>query len=110
MEVANRIVFNVTHEYPKLEVMLFAEILNRLRALDVVWDLTIMSDRQGRKGHHVDRAVEVVIYRDEQGQHHEATTSLTTWLKSNHLEYKLLWTASRRRRNSNPKGDPPMTV
>jgi hypothetical protein len=90
MEVGDRIVFNVTHEYPKAEVMLFAEMLNRLRALDVVWDLTIRSDRLGRKGHHVDRVVEVVIYRDEQGNHHDATTTLTTWLKSNHLEYRLL--------------------
>jgi hypothetical protein len=90
MEVANRIMFNVTDEYPKLEVMLFAEMLNRLWALDVVWDLTIMSHGHGRKGHNVDRAVEVVIYRNEQGKHRDATTTLTMWLKSNHLEYRLL--------------------
>jgi len=90
MEVGNRIMFNVTHEFPKLEVMLFAEMLNRLRALGVVWDLTIMSHGHGRKGHVVDRAVEIVLYRDAEGNHEDATKSLTTWLKSNHLNYRVL--------------------
>src|SRR5215469_782418 len=96
MEGANRIVFKVTHEYPKAEVMLFAELLNRLRALDVVWDLAITSDCHGRKHHHVDRAVEVVIHRDEQGNHYDATTSLATWPKSNHVEFRVSYGSSRR--------------
>jgi hypothetical protein len=102
MEATSRIVFNVTHEYPKEEVMLFAEMLNRLRALDVMWDLHIRSDRPGRKGHHVDRAVELVIYQDEQGNHHDATISVTTWLKSNHLEYRLLSTSIPGQGSGNP--------
>ena len=78
MEVANKITFNVTREPPKIEVMLFAEMLNRLRALDVVWDLT---HGHVTKDHHVDRVVEVLIYRDERGNHHNAVSSLTTWLE-----------------------------
>ena len=105
MEVGDRIVFNVTHEYPKAEVMLFAEMLNRLRALDVVWDLTIKSHGHVSRDHHVDRAVEVLIYRDERGNHHNAVSSLTTWLRSNHVEYELSWTSSRGQRGSNAKGD-----
>jgi hypothetical protein len=89
-EVAKRIMFNVTGEFPKLEVMLFAEMLKRIRSLDVVWDLTIMSHGKGRKGHEVDRAVEVVIYRDEQGNHEDAVHTLTAFLKSNKLQYRLL--------------------
>jgi len=105
MEVANKITFNVTREPPKIEVMLFAEMLNRLRALDVVWDLTIKSHGHVSRDHHVDRDVEVLIYRDERGNHHNAVSSLTTWLRSNHVEYELSWTSSRGQRGSNAKGD-----
>ena len=105
MEVANRIMFKVTQEPPKVEVMLFAELLNRLRALDVVWDLTIKSNAHVTKDHHVDRAVEVIIYRDERGNYHDGVRSLTTWLKSNHVEYEFSWSSSRGHRSNNFKGD-----
>jgi len=49
-----------------------------------------MSHGHGRKGHVVDRAVEIVLHRDAEGNHEDATKSLTTWLKSNHLNYRVL--------------------
>jgi hypothetical protein len=90
LEVAKRIMFNVPHDFPKVEVMLFSELMNRLRSIGVVWDMTIMSHGHGRKGQQVDRAVEIVIYEDEQGSHEDATTTLITWLRSNKLEYRVL--------------------
>jgi hypothetical protein len=90
VEVANRIMFNVPHDFPKLEVIVGSEMMNRMRALDVVWDMTIMSHGHGRGGRQVDRAVEVVIYKNEQGNPRDALTMLTTWLKSNKLKYRVL--------------------
>jgi hypothetical protein len=90
VEVANRIIFNVPYDFPKLEVIVGSEMMNRLRALGVVWDLTIMSHGHGRGGQQVDRAVEVVLYKNEQGNHRDALTTLITWLKSNKLAYTVL--------------------
>jgi hypothetical protein len=57
----------------------------------VVWDMTIMSHGgHGRKGLAVDRAVEVIIYQDEEGEANEdAITTIITWLKSSNLKYNI---------------------
>jgi hypothetical protein len=89
MEVANRIIFNVTSQFPGVESMkLFTEALNEITSLDVIWDLTVMSHGQN-KGL-VNRAIEVVIYRDGEGHHEDAKAILTKWLKDHRLRYRLL--------------------
>jgi hypothetical protein len=88
-EVAYRILFNITSEVGRLEVMLFAEMLNRFRSLDVLWDLTVMSHGQG-KGQQRARAVEVVLYRDDEGNYQNAKPTLTDFLKSNNIPYRLM--------------------
>ena len=88
-EVAYRILFNITSKVDRLEVMLFAEMLNRFRSLDVQWDLMVISHGKG-KGQQRARAVEVVLYRDEEGNCQSAKTSLVTFLKSNGIPYRLL--------------------
>jgi len=88
-EVAYRILSNITSAVDRLEVMLFAEMLNRFRSIDVVWDLMIMSHGKG-KGQQRGRAVEVVLYRDDEGNYETAKTMLMAWLKSNKINYRLL--------------------
>jgi hypothetical protein len=84
-EVVYRILFNVPDEFPKLEVMLFAEQLYRLRSLGVRWDLIALSHDEGH------RAVEVIIYEEAVNSHHEdGRAALTAWLKSNNIEYRLM--------------------
>jgi hypothetical protein len=88
-DVAYRILFNITSDVGKLEVMLFAEMLNRFRSLDVLWDLTVMSHGQD-KGQQRARAVEVILYRDDEGNYQNAKTTLTDFLKSNSIPYRLM--------------------
>ena len=88
-EVAYRILFNITSEVGRLEVMLFAEMLNRFRSLDVLWDLAVMSHGKGQ-GHHRARAVEVVLYHDDDGNYQDAKATLTAFLKSNDIPYRLM--------------------
>jgi hypothetical protein len=49
---------------------LFAEVLNEMTSLDVVWDLTVMSHGQDKGV--VNRAIEVVIYHHAEGHHEDA--------------------------------------
>jgi hypothetical protein len=84
-EVTYRLLFNVPDEFPKLEVMLFAEQLYRLRSLGVRWDLIDIAHDEGH------RSVEVIIYEDAINNNHEdARAALTAWLKSNKIEYRLM--------------------
>ena len=89
MEVANRILFNVTSHFPGVESMkIFTEVLNQMTSLDVIWDLTVMSHGQDKGV--VNRAIEVVIYRDPEGHHEVAKALLIKWLKNHKLQYRLL--------------------
>ena len=88
-EVAYRILFNITYDVGRLEVMLFAEMLNRFRSFDVPWDLTIMGHGQG-KGQQLARAVEIDLYRHHEGNYENAKTTLTEFLKSNNIPYRLM--------------------
>jgi hypothetical protein len=88
-EVANRIIFNVTSQSPGVESMkLFTEALNEITSLDVVWDLTVMSHGQNKGV--VNRAIEVVIYREAEGHHEDAKAILIKWLRNHKLRYRLL--------------------
>jgi hypothetical protein len=90
MAVANRIMIDVPHDIPKTEVMLFAELLNRLRSLNVVWDMTIESMLDDGAG--VRRSVEVIVYRDDQNNYKGIATTLAVWLKSEqkNVEFRIL--------------------
>jgi hypothetical protein len=89
MEVANRIIFNVTSQFPGVESMkLFTEALNEMTSLDVIWDLTVMSHGQNKGV--INRAIEVVIYRDEEEHHEDAKAVLIKWLKNQGLPFRLL--------------------
>jgi hypothetical protein len=89
MTVANRIMFNVTSEFPGLDGMkLFAEAMSQVGSLDVIWDMTVMSHGQN-KGM-VSRAIEVVLYRDDEGNHKRAETILIGWLKHHNLPFHML--------------------
>jgi hypothetical protein len=59
-----------------------------MTSLDVIWDLTVMSHGQDKGV--VNRAIEVVIYRDVEGHHGDAKAILIKWLKNHKLRYRLL--------------------
>jgi hypothetical protein len=85
MDVANRIIFNVTSAFPGVEGMkLFAEVLNTITSLDVVWDLTVMS--HGVKDGLVNRMIEVVLYSEEEGNSETAKAFVIEYLKTHGLK------------------------
>jgi hypothetical protein len=89
LDVANRIIFNVTSAFPGVEGMKhFAEVLNTVTSLDVVWDLTVMS--HGVKDGVVSRMIEVVLYNDERGHSDAAKTLVIRYLKHHGLKYRVL--------------------
>jgi hypothetical protein len=88
-EVAYRVLFDVAFDIDRQEVMLFSEMLNPFRSLDVLWDMVIMSHGQG-KGHQHARAVEVILYHDDAGNYENAKTTLTDFLKSDNIPYRFL--------------------
>ena len=60
MEVGSRLIFNVQHEQEpsRGDVAFFAELLNRLRTIGVVWDMNIMSHGgMSQRGTDMDRTV-----------------------------------------------------
>jgi hypothetical protein len=65
MAVANRIMFNVTSTFPGVKAMkLFAEAMTQLGDREVIYDMMVMS--HGENGM-VNRAIELVLYRDDKG-------------------------------------------
>ena len=54
-----------------------------------MWDLTIMSYGQG-KGRQPASAVEIDLYQDNEGNYQHAKTTLTDFLKSNNVQYRLM--------------------
>jgi hypothetical protein len=98
LEVGNRLLFSVQHEREpsRSDVAFFAELLNRLRTIGVIWDLNIMSHGgMNRYGTDMDRTVEVVLYREEgtkgvTDRTIEAALTIATFLKSVNIPYRVL--------------------
>jgi hypothetical protein len=88
MTVADRIMFNVTRKFPGVDAMkLFAEAMDRVASLNVVCDVTVMSHGQDKGP--VNRIFEVIIYRQDNGNHEQAKTILIAWLKQHNLKFQL---------------------
>jgi hypothetical protein len=86
-EIACRVLFNLPPNFPRTEIGVLSEMMNRMRSLDVVFDITIMSHGfEKKRGRDAERAVEVTIYKG--GAHEEATKMLTSWLTSDGLKYR----------------------
>jgi hypothetical protein len=99
MEVGCRLIFNVQHEQQepsRSDVAFFAELLNRLRTIGVVWDMNIMSHGgRNRRGTYQDRTVEIALYREEgmkgvTDHSIEAALTIVTLLKSVSIPYRVL--------------------
>jgi hypothetical protein len=101
MEVGSRLIFNVQHgqEPSRSDVAFFAELLNRLRTIGVIWDMNIMSHGgMNRRGTYLDRTVEIVHYREEgmkgvTDRTIEAALTIATFLKSINIPYRVLMDA-----------------
>jgi hypothetical protein len=86
IEVANRIYFTVNYADAD-EAATFAELLNHLRQVNVIWDLVVMSFGRN-KGPRTMRAVEVVIYKGVRKVN--AVEVVTAFLKGIGIKYRLL--------------------
>jgi hypothetical protein len=88
-EVAYRILFNVGTGQPIGMAPIFGAVMLRINALKVLWDLTVMSHGQG-KSQQPAKAVEVVLYRDDEGNCQESKTAIIEFLKSHSTPYRLM--------------------
>jgi hypothetical protein len=84
MDVAYRILFNTSTRQPVGLAPLFGALMERINALKVPWDLTVMHHREGNW------AVEVVLFRNDGGNDGEARMLLVEWLNEHGLQYRVL--------------------